>query len=130
MDSSPTKTRASHYIGSYVAIVLIVCAFGVGVLVGRDSGKSAPGAIGNTSTPLREVINFNRSTNHSKTVEFDQFWEVWDKIKSKYVKQPVQDSDLFYGALQGMVYGLGDPYSIYFPPKAADDFNKIGRAHV
>ena len=126
MDSfSPTKTRASRYIGSYVSIVLIICAFGVGVLVGRTSGAGVGGAVlSGTSTPIREVINFDRSTNHSKTVEFDQFWEVWDKIKSKYVKQPVNDSDLFYGAMQGMVYGLGDPYSIFFPPKSAEEFNK------
>ena len=123
MDSfSPNKTRATRYIVSYVGIVLIICAFGVGVLVGRNSGGAGNSA--STSTPITQVINFNRSVNHSDSVEFDQFWDVWDKIKSKYVKQPVKDADLFYGAMQGMVYGLGDPYSVYFPPKPAEEFNK------
>jgi len=49
---------------------------------------------------------------------------VWDRIKQKYVKQPVKDTDLFYGAAQGLVAALGDPYSMYFPPKAAEEFSK------
>jgi carboxyl-terminal processing protease len=57
-------------------------------------------------------------------LEFSQFWDVWDKVKSKYVKQPIKDEDMFYGAIQGMVMSLGDPYSLYFPPKAAEDFAK------
>ena len=36
----------------------------------------------------------------------------------------MSDVDLFYGAIQGMVAGLKDQHSVYFPPKDAADFAK------
>lgn len=45
-----------------------------------------------------------------------------DAIHSEYVNQPVSDSKLFYGALEGMVQSLGDPYSAFFTPEAAKSF--------
>lgn len=70
---------------------------------------------------IEKIINLY-SKNQSNEADFDQFWELWDKIKRKYVKQPVKDADLFYGAMQGLVRGLDDPYSAYFPPKEALEF--------
>lgn len=48
----------------------------------------------------------------------------WDKIKTKYVKQSSYETAMLYGAIQGLVGSLGDPYSLYFPPKEADEFAK------
>lgn len=55
-------------------------------------------------------------------VDFDLFWQVWALVREKYVDQPVSDQDLFDGALQGLLYGLKDPYSTYFTPQMAEDF--------
>ena len=60
----------------------------------------------------------------SKEVPFSLYWQVWDTIKNEYYKQPVKDSNLFYGSLRGMVYGLGDPYSEFFEPKTAEEFQE------
>ena len=62
--------------------------------------------------------------SRSSAVSFTQYWEVWDKIKAKYVNQPVGDVDLFYGSVEGMVRSLHDPYSAYFPPQKAEEFAK------
>lgn len=123
-NASPTRQRAGKYIGTYLSIIFVIASFGAGILVGEGlyARRNVLGADGQID--IAKVIEFNRTTNHSDSVEFDQFWQVWDKVKQNYVKQPVNDTDLFYGAIQGMVYGLGDPYSIYFPPKAASDFSK------
>lgn len=123
-NTSPTRQRAGKYIGTFLSIIMIVAGFGAGVLVGEGwyARKHVLGADGQID--IAKVIDLNRAINHSDSVDFDQFWQVWDKIKQNYVKQPVKDTDLFYGAIQGMVYGLGDPYSVYFPPKAASDFSK------
>jgi len=64
------------------------------------------------------------SKTRSPEVSFDQYWKVWDAIKEKYVDQPVSDVDLFYGSLQGLVNGLDDPYSSYFPPVQAKEFTE------
>lgn len=72
---------------------------------------------------LEKVINLYGKTRSSE-VDFNQFWDVWDKIHDKHVHQPIDDVALFYSAIQGMVDGLDDPYSIYFPPAEASEFVK------
>lgn len=123
-NNSPIKNRAQKYIGIYISVILFIISFGLGVLAGRVwyVNKGFNGS-GDASSTL-QLINVNRSTNPSDSVNFAQFWEVWDRIKSQYVKQPIKDTDMFYGAVQGLVASLGDPYSLYFPPKAADEFTK------
>lgn len=123
VDISPIKNRAKKYAGVYLSVILFIISFGMGVVVGKTwyVQKQITGADG--TIQLDKVLNLNRSLNRSN-LDFSQFWDVWDKVKSKYVKQPVTEQEMFYGAIQGMVMSLGDPYSLYFPPKAADEFAK------
>jgi carboxyl-terminal processing protease len=57
-------------------------------------------------------------------VDFEMFWDVWDLVQAQYVDQPTSDKDLFYGALEGLVWGLDDPYSTFFTPQLAEEFNQ------
>lgn len=122
--SSPVQTQAKRYVGIYLAIVFVILAFTGGVFTGRAIAPGQQDTDENGRVEISRVININRSLNKSDAVDFEQFWEVWDAIKTKHVKQPVKDVDLFYGAIQGMVFALNDPYSMYFPPQAAEDFDK------
>lgn len=72
---------------------------------------------------ISNVLNLY-SKSRSSDVDFEQFWQIWDIIKKTHVNQPVSDVDLFYGALGGLVSGLDDPYSTYFPPVEAKEFVK------
>lgn len=107
----------------WLAVILFTLSFGTGLLVGRawNIQKQITGDKGQVE--IAKVLNLY-SKSHSDKVKFDQFWDVWDKIKEKYVNQPVDDAQLFYGALQGLVSGLDDPYSVYFPPEKAEEFAK------
>lgn len=58
----------------------------------------------------------------SQDVDFRQFWDTWKILKEKYYQQPLKDKDLFYGALAGLAQSTGDPYTTYFDPKSAQDF--------
>lgn len=122
---TPVRDRARKYAGVYVSVILAVMLFGFGVLAGQFLAfkKTVTNAAENSDWSTN-VINLTTDKNLTKDVEFNQFWEVWQKIKTKYAKQPVKDSDLFYGAMQGLAAGVGDPYTVYFPPKEADEFNK------
>lgn len=121
---TPSKARFSRYVGIYLSLILFVSAFGLGILVGQAIivKKQIENEKGNVE--INKVINFNRAVNRSDSVEFDQFWQIWDRIKQKYVKKDVKDTDLFYGAIQGLVYSLQDPYSVYMIPKEAEEFAK------
>lgn len=122
MDYSPTQSRAKKYFGTYLGIIAVIIAFGTGVFAGQAWYVKKQISNENGQVEISKVINLNRSLNKSDSVDFNQFWEVWDKVKAKHVNQPVSDVDLFYGAIQGMVYGVGDPYSTFLPPQEAIDF--------
>ncbi|PIR03099.1 MAG: peptidase S41 [Candidatus Magasanikbacteria bacterium CG11_big_fil_rev_8_21_14_0_20_43_7] len=101
--------------------LLFLVLFGSGVYVGSwysvvdyISGDSGHVEI----SKVLDVYEKSRSTD----VSFEQFWEVWGVIKTTYVEQPVKEPDMFYGAIQGLVAGLHDPYSTYFPPEEAKAF--------
>ncbi len=123
-NTTPSKARFSKYIGIYLSLILFVSAFGLGILVGQAIivKKQIENEKGNIE--ISKVINFNRTINHSDSVDFNQFWQVWDRIKQKYVKKEINDADLLYGAIQGLVYSLQDPYSIYMVPVEAEEFAK------
>ncbi len=57
-----------------------------------------------------------------KDLPFDLLWDVWETAKKEYVKQPVSDEKLFYGALTGVINSLDDPYSSFFNPEDANFF--------
>ncbi|MBT7553100.1 S41 family peptidase, partial [bacterium] len=53
---------------------------------------------------------------------FDQAWEV---LHTYYLKRgQISETDLFYGAIAGMVNAVDDPYTIFFDPKIAEEFNR------
>jgi carboxyl-terminal processing protease len=121
---APSRMRFKKYIGVYFAVILFVAAFGLGLLTGQMLIVKKQTTDDNGVISINKVLNLNRSLNKSDSVDFEQFWEVWDRIKENYVKKEVNDADLFYGAIQGMVYALGDPYSMYMIPKIADEYTK------
>lgn len=53
-------------------------------------------------------------------VDFALFWEVWGILQKQYLLRPVDPQKMIYGAIQGMVASLGDPYTAFLPP----DVNK------
>lgn len=59
-----------------------------------------------------------------KDVDFDLFWEVWNITRERYLEQPVLDTQLFYGALSGIVNSLGDPYSTFLNPEDTHKFTE------
>lgn len=53
------------------------------------------------------------------TIDFKLFWQVWDLLSAKYIdKKAIDPQKLYYGAIQGMVSALGDPYTVFLPPQA------------
>lgn len=57
-------------------------------------------------------------------VDFKLFWEVWQALKERYYEQPLKDKELFYGALNGLASGTGDPYTTFFEPQVAEEFDQ------
>lgn len=114
------KNRFSSF---SLGIVFFLLTFGLGILVGNSIKFDKQLVNEDGEVQITKVLNLY-AKNRSSEVDFNQFWDLWDLVKEKYVEQPVDESKLFYGAMQGLVSGLDDPYSVYFPPVEAEEFAK------
>ncbi|MBI2990256.1 MAG: S41 family peptidase [Candidatus Magasanikbacteria bacterium] len=101
--------------------LLAILTFFAGVSIGVVYNVQDELLDENKQVDISKVAHLYSSTR-SDTVDFDQYWEIWDRIKEKHVDQPLNDVDLFYGSLKGLVDGIGDPHSVYFPPTQARQF--------
>ncbi len=77
----------------------------------------------------RPNITSYRSTASSTTAigYFDDqlYAEVLSTLKDTYVeRQKIDEKKLFYGALQGLVAAIGDPYTAFFSPAEHQQFNE------
>ncbi|MBI4050503.1 MAG: S41 family peptidase [Candidatus Doudnabacteria bacterium] len=57
-------------------------------------------------------------------VNWQLLWDAIDQINQKYVNRPADLQKILYGAVSGAVSSLDDPYSVFLPPKEAEDFKK------
>ncbi len=101
-------------IGVSVVIVIVV-SLGIGMAIGRNSQQVVELEDG-------RVLGIGEVRQLAEDVNFQMFWEVWDTLQEDFLYGPVSEKDLFYSALSGLVDGAGDPYSRFFAPKAASDF--------
>jgi len=54
---------------------------------------------------------------------FHTFWEAWDQLHRNFIGE-IEDKDLFYGAVQGMVRAVDDPYTVFEPPPETKQFEE------
>lgn len=97
---------------------VVAAALLIGLLLGFVAGRAVvPTA---PATDLRSAL-FNvlrgRTGADPRLAE-----EVWDTIATDYVRGPVDAQALYYGAVRGIVDALGDRYSTFFNPTAAEEF--------
>lgn len=91
------------------ALFLIVVSFSLGITVGKNDGRFSASA----ATPENSVLNADLSV----------LWETIGLIKEKYFDaKNIKDQDLLYGAIEGVVKSLDDPYSDFFNPGDAKKF--------
>ncbi|PWB38248.1 MAG: hypothetical protein C3F02_04555 [Parcubacteria group bacterium] len=71
--------------------------------------------------PLPKKTSFRKNTGDA--VDFGMFWQVQNLLKKNYYQpDKVNDSELFYGALQGVAASLQDPYTVFFTPPGSKNF--------
>lgn len=68
--------------------------------------------------PDLKVSNQQPPTD-KQNIDFKLFWDVWSLVSSEYVdKKAIDPQKMYYGAIQGMVAALGDPYTVFLPPES------------
>lgn len=94
------------------ALLLVILAFLVGWQLGhRDVELKWQG--------FRSSIKIeNKEPPTNVHVDFELFWDTWDLLNRRYLdKSALDPTKLFYGAIQGMVAAVGDPYTVFLPPQ-------------
>ena len=57
-----------------------------------------------------------------RDVDFSLFWEVWDRLEKDYLDSGALDKEkMVNGAISGMTSALGDPYTVFLPPKKQEE---------
>jgi carboxyl-terminal processing protease len=103
-----------------VALLLIVGSFGAGFF-SRQVVASSLGILSPETTKPGGV-------NDGAPAEFQSympvFWQAWDIVRTEFYKQPVDENQMTYGAIAGMVDALGDPHTGFAPPDVANQINQ------
>jgi carboxyl-terminal processing protease len=100
-------------------IVLAIIIFGSGGAVGWEIGR-------NQSKNVVVSQATNIESNESTTpADFNVFWQAWQDInnESLYVASTTPQARM-YGAINGMVASLGDPYTEFFTPQDGNQFQQ------
>jgi len=114
-----TKELKKRILG-IIAIVLLGCVIlGSGVWIGWTAGRKYPENIVVSSAA-------NISSGSSTTdANFNTFWQAWQDINNESLWIPsATPQDRMYGAINGMVASLGDPYTEFFTPADSDQFQQ------
>jgi len=105
----------------YAGIFLLAAFFVAGMATGTQyrEPQSSDQVIAKTSKELKSIFSDNND------IDTSLFEEVWNLLHKEYLdKSTINDQDLFYGAISGMVDALGDPHSMFFDPKLTKEFNQ------
>ncbi|MBI5077177.1 S41 family peptidase [Candidatus Falkowbacteria bacterium] len=101
---------------TFVVVALLIIFTGAGFVLGRITEGKIEFEINPElykATPLPEIF--------SNTV----VQQVWNIIQTEYVdKDKIDQREIFYGALRGLVSGLGDPHSAFLDPVTTMEFDQ------
>lgn len=66
---------------------------------------------------------YNKEFNKPADVDFSIFWDTWKILKEKYVgRGDFNYQNMVYGAVEGMVKSLNDPYTVFLSPQESKKF--------
>ena len=113
--------RAHKTLAISIAVALLVAggAFFLGLYVGVNKKTEVE--------KITTLINKEPSIVFAQEqVDFDPFWKAWNLINEKFVtgNGTTTDQERVWGAIEGLVGSLKDPYSVFLPPTDAEIFQE------
>ncbi len=116
---NPLNSQYKKILLPVIFAFVLVIAFYTGFVSGKTHSVEA-GKI----QALNQSLNGEK--NKPENVDFALFWKAWNTLNEKFVQTKAAsttlDKDRVYGAIQGMVESVNDPYTVFFPPAEATAF--------
>ena len=89
-------------------VSFIVLVFGSGYKLGEYKNQ----------LNFLKLTNFIQSAGGQTNINFNLFWETWNKLQERYVDQKkIDPKKMYYGAIKGMVASVEDPYTFFLTPE-------------
>jgi len=97
---------------------LLVGGFSGGFIAGHLLPLDAAAPITVSSAPAAPTVSPDSQSATPQDLQtlFQPFWQAWQLIHQQYVDQPVDNTKLMQGAINGMINSLGDAHSTYMDP--------------
>ena len=111
---------AKYTFTALVALILVLGSFSGGFIAGHLTPAGLLGklpAIPGLPVPVSTPAGANSATPGDLQTLFAPFWESWQLVHENYVDQPLDDTKLMRGAIQGMLASLGDSHTLYMNPQ-------------
>ena len=100
-----------------LAVAFLLLSAGIGYRLGEQKTT--------VSVSREQGVVVNREQPGTANVDFDLFWDVWQRLFTSYIDRASMDTQkMVWGAISGMVNALDDPYTAFLPPKENKDFKE------
>ncbi|HUX35840.1 MAG TPA: S41 family peptidase [Candidatus Paceibacterota bacterium] len=101
-----------------IAGIAAVAFIASGFAIGYKYGKMFPQTV-----EVKDVSN--ATEGQPSSVDFGTFWQTWQIIGQNYLNaSKIKSQDEVYGAIDGLVKSLNDPYSVFLPPQQNEKFQE------
>jgi len=114
--------------GKKAKIALVALFVGLAVVIGLFSGASEK--IVKAASDAVPTLNINLQGDvQPKELQFSQFWKAWYLLDQNFVQTHSSTTiptyqQRVYGAIAGLTDSFGDPYTVFFPPAEAQEFQE------
>lgn len=86
-----------------IAALIVFAAFFMGTHIGSSKNSSVPITV--------------------EEADLAPFWNAWKIVEEKYVdSSKIEEKNMVYGAISGLLRSLKDPYSVFFTPEELKEF--------
>ncbi len=102
------------------ALIVISASFALGAAFGYSERPEIERVLGvaNKSEPIPD------------TIDFSPFWKVWRIVGEKYgLPEEIDRQKMVWGAINGLLSPLDDPYTVFFPPAEKELFESEVRGN-
>ena len=90
------------------SILVLAIVFGSGAIFGYSQRPEVE----------RITSVFNKERDKPPEIDFEPFWRAWRIVEEKYAgTDDINRQKMVWGAIQGALASLGDPYTTFFPPE-------------
>ncbi len=110
--SMPDVPKDSKTIRILGVFIIVVCVAALSFAGGRVFEQ-------------RNIRSFSKQDFSREAFDSSLFWDVWGILKADYVDEDIVDEEeMFYGAIKGMVMSLDDPATVFLTSEETSEFRK------